>query len=353
MKREKNTMKITLIGCGAWGMAIAAHLVKKGHAVTVWAHSEAEAVRLTTERTMPQAFPGIVLPEEIIFTNDKKTAVDGADLIVFAVASPFTRTTAESMRPFIGEGKRIVTVTKGIEEGTLLTQAEILEEVLPGNVIGALSGPTHAEEVIRGMPTTIVSASKSREMAEFVQDAFVSEMLRVYTSPDILGVELGGSLKNVIALAAGMADGLGAGDNCKAALITRGIHEISGLAVKMGAHISTLEGLSGMGDLIVTCASMHSRNRRAGILIGQGMTADEAMKEVGQVVEGVYSAKAASALAKKYEAPLPIIEEVNLVLFSGEPAGTALSNLMLRDRKMEGRFSQEDLPECWRSDSSH
>lgn len=345
-------MKIALIGCGAWAMAIATHLVKCGHDVTVWAHSEAEAGRLAGSRSLPQAFPDILFPEGIVYTNDRKTAVQNAALIVFAVASPFTRGTAEAFREEIGTGRRIITVTKGIEENTLLTQAEILEEVLPGNEVGALSGPTHAEEVIRGLPTTIVAAAKSREMAEFVQDAFISEMLRVYTSPDVLGVELGGSLKNVIALAAGMADGLGSGDNCKAALITRGIHEISGLAVKMGAHISTLQGLSGMGDLIVTCASMHSRNRRAGILIGRGLTADEAMAEVGQVVEGVYSAKAALALARKYDAPLPIIEEVNRVLFMGEPAREALSKLMLRDRKMEGSFSPEDLPEYWRSGSS-
>ena len=346
-------MKTALIGCGAWGMAIAAHLAKKGIEVTVWAHSAEEADRLSRERSVPAAFPGIRFPDSIGFTADRAEAVNGADLIVFAVASPYTRSTAERFRDVIGSGRRIVTVTKGIEEGSLMTQAEILEEVLPGNLIGALSGPTHAEEVVRGLPTTIVSASKSREMAEYVQDVFISDMFRVYTSPDLLGTELGGSLKNVIALAAGMADGLGYGDNCKAALITRGIHEISRLAVLMGAKTQTLQGLSGMGDLIVTCASMHSRNRRAGILIGQGKTAEEAMKEVGQVVEGVYSAKAALALAEKYGAPLPIIEEVNHVLFDGEGADEAVRTLMMRDRKMETEEFTEDLPECWRTCNSH
>ena len=346
-------MKASLIGCGAWGMAIASHLARKGYGVTVWAHSAEEAARLRLERSIPNAFPGVLFPETIVYTNDREEAVRGADLIVMAVASPFTRSTAEAFREAVGKGRRIVTVTKGIEENTLMTQAEILGSVFEGCTIGALSGPTHAEEVVIGLPTTIVSASRDREMAEYVQDVFISDMFRVYTSPDILGVELGGSLKNVIALAAGMADGLGYGDNCKAALITRGIHEISGLAVRMGASVETLQGLSGMGDLIVTCASMHSRNRRAGILIGKGCTAEEAMKEVGQIVEGVYSAKAALALAEKYGAPLPIIEEVNRVLFDGEEAREAVRRLMIRDRKMESERIKGDLPECWQRDSSH
>ncbi len=345
-------MKAALIGCGAWGMALASHLAKKDVSVTVWAHSEEEAMRLAKERSIEAAFPGVRFPETIRFTHNAEEAVSGADLIVFAVASPFTRKTAEQFRDVIGTGRRIVIVTKGIEENTLMTQAEILSSVLPGNTIGALSGPTHAEEVVIGLPTTIVSASEDRAMAEYVQSVFISDMFRVYTSPDILGVELGGSLKNVIALAAGMADGLGYGDNCKAALITRGIHEISRLAIRMGARADTLQGLSGMGDLIVTCASMHSRNRRAGILLGQGRTMDEATREVGQVVEGIYSAKAALALARKFDAPLPIIEEVNRVLFENVSARQAVHNLMTRDRKMESDIVTEDLPECWQSGNS-
>ena len=346
-------MKITLIGCGAWAMGIASHLARKDFDVTVWAHSEAEADRLNREKSLPNAFPGVIFPESIRYTNDRAEAVNGAELIIFAVASPFTRKTAENFREVIGTGRRITVVTKGIEEETLMTQAEILEQVLPGNTVSALSGPTHAEEVVRGMPTTIVSASKSREMAEFVQDVFMSDVFRVYTSPDILGVELGGSLKNVIALAAGMADGLGYGDNLKAAIITRGIHEMAGLAMQMGAKIQTMQGLSGIGDLIVTCASMHSRNRKAGILMGQGKTMEEATAEVGQVVEGIYSAKAAQALSKKYHTPLPITEGVCRVLFEGITAKEAFQSLMTRDRKIEWEFTPEDLPECWRNDNSH
>ena len=346
-------MKITLIGCGAWAMGIASHLARKEHDVTVWAHSEEEAERLSAERALPRVFPGISFPETISYTHDREDAVNGADLIVFAVASPFTRATAARFAPFIGKGARIVTVTKGIEEGTLMTQAQILKDELPRAVIGALSGPTHAEEVVRGLPTAIVSASEDRTLAELVQDAFMSDTFRVYTTPDVLGVELGGSLKNVIALAAGMCDGVGCGDNCKAALITRGIHEIALLAIRMGAREETLQGLSGIGDLIVTCASQHSRNRKAGVLMGQGLSMDEAMKEVGQIVEGVYSAKAALALARQYEVPLPIIEEVNHILFGGENVRQAVLSLFARDRKMETMFKEEDLPECWRSCNSH
>lgn len=346
-------IKVTVIGCGAWGLAIARHLTTVGNEVCVWCHSEEAKEELQNTHRSARAFPDIELPAEITYTADKKEAVSGRDLLVFSVASPFTRATAKSFSPLIEKDQRIVTVTKGIEEDTLQTQVEIIQNEIPKARVSALSGPTHAEEVIRGMPTTIVSASVRREDAEFVQDAFIGPTFRVYTSPDVTGVELGGSLKNVIALAAGMADGMGFGDNCKAALITRGIHEMSRLAVRMGARPETLGGLSGMGDLIVTCASVHSRNRRAGILIGEGRTAEEAMKEVGQVVEGVYSAKAAIALSRKYDTPLPIIEEVNHVLFDGKNPREAVYDLMLRDRKPETDFRTEDLPEEWRSDSSH
>lgn len=346
-------IKTSVIGCGAWGLALATHLSGVGNDVVVWAHSEEAREELESTHKSMRAFPDITLPSLIRYTTDMEKAVTNKDLIVMSVASPFTRDTAKKFSPFIKEGQKIVTVTKGIEEKTLMTQVEILREEIPQANISALSGPTHAEEVIRGLPTTIVSASEDKATAEYVQDAFIGPTFRVYTSPDVLGVELGGSLKNVIALAAGMADGMGYGDNAKAALITRGIHEISGLAIKMGAHPETLYGLSGIGDLIVTCASMHSRNRRAGILMGQGKSMDEAMKEVGQVVEGVYSAKAAKALAEKYETPLPIIEEVNRVLFEGKDPKEAVMDLMLRDRKMESRIKPEDLPEHWRNESSH
>ena len=239
------------------------------------------------------------------------------------------------MRELVAEGQIIVNVAKGIEETTLMTLSDIIEQEIPQANVAVLSGPSHAEEVGRGIPTTCVVSARTKETAEYLQGIFMSPVFRVYTSPDILGVELGGSLKNVIALAAGTADGLGYGDNTKAALITRGIAEIARLGIEMGAKSETLYGLSGMGDLIVTCASVHSRNRKAGYLMGKGYTMDEAMGEVKMVVEGVYSAKAAKQLAEKYQVDMPIVEEVNKVLFEGKSAETAVRDLMLRDKKTE------------------
>lgn len=338
---------IAVIGSGTWGTGLARLLCTNGNTVKMWSPFKEEADNLSRTHVQPN-LPNVILPDTLTFTSDMEEVLSEKELVVMAVASPFTRTTAKKMVPYIKNGQKIVTVTKGIEEETLLTQAEILEEILPSATIGALSGPTHAEEVIIGLPTAIVSASYDRKMAEYVQEVFMNPVFRVYTSPDVLGVELGGSLKNVIALAAGMADGMGYGDNVKAALITRGIHEIGGLAIKMGARVETLQGLSGIGDLIVTCASMHSRNRRAGILIGQGRTMDEAMKEVGQVVEGVYSAKAALALSEKYDVELPITKVVNEVLFNGMNPHDGVRDLMLRDKKSEISLQYEDLPESWK-----
>ena len=238
------------------------------------------------------------------------------------------------------EGQLLVDVSKGIEETTLMTMTDQIEEEIPQAKVAVLSGPSHAEEVSRGLPTTVVAGAKDRETAEYIQHIFMSEVFRVYTSPDMLGIELGGSLKNVIALAAGIADGLGYGDNTKAALITRGIAEIARLGVKMGGKVETFSGLTGIGDLIVTCASVHSRNRKAGYLMGQGRTMEEAMKEVNMVVEGVYSAKAAKALAEKYQVSMPIVEEVNHVLFENKQPEDAVRDLMLRDGKIE----HSDLP---------
>ena len=252
-----------------------------------------------------------------------------------AVPSVYVRETAKKMRPFLREGQIVVNVAKGIEEGTLMTLSQILEEELPGANVAVLSGPSHAEEVSRSLPTTCVAGAADKKTAEYIQSLFMSEVFRVYTSPDVLGIELGGALKNVIALAAGIADGLGYGDNTKAALITRGIAEIARLGMAMGGKLETFCGLSGIGDLIVTCASMHSRNRRAGILIGKGYSMEEAMKEVKMVVEGVYSAKAALALARKYYMTMPIIEQVNQVLFEGKKASDAVRELMLRDPREE------------------
>ena len=257
------------------------------------------------------------------------------DVLIMAVPSVFVRSTAARMKLFLKKGQLVVDVAKGIEEGTLRTLSQVIEEELPEAETAILSGPSHAEEVSRGLPTTCVVGAHRKETAEYLQSVFMSPVFRVYTSPDMIGIEVGAALKNVIALAAGIADGLGYGDNTKAALITRGIAEITRLGMKMGGKEQTFVGLSGIGDLIVTCASMHSRNRRAGILIGKGYTMDEAMKEVQMVVEGVYSAKAAKALAEAYGEDMPIVEQINQVLFEGKPAKDAVGDLMLRDKRIE------------------
>lgn len=326
--------KVGVIGAGSWGIALSFLLHNNGHEVTVWS-ALPEEIRELREKREHHTLPGLILPEDMVFTEDLETAMKDQDLLVTAVPSVYVRGTAEKMRPFLRKGQIVVNVAKGIEEKTLNTLSQVLEEELPGADVAVLSGPSHAEEVSRGLPTTCVAGARSRKTAEYIQSLFMSEVFRVYTSPDVLGIELGGALKNVIALAAGIADGLGYGDNTKAALITRGIAEIARLGTAMGGKFETFCGLSGIGDLIVTCASMHSRNRRAGILIGKGYTMEEAMKEVQMVVEGVYSAKAALALARKYYMAMPIIEQVNQVLFEGKPASEAVKELMLRDPREE------------------
>lgn len=332
--------KIGIIGAGSWGIALTVLLHNNGHQVTVWSALENEITMLQTEREHKDKLPGVKLAEDIIFTTDLEKAMADKDILVLAVPSPFTRSTAHSMKPFVKDGQIIVNVAKGIEESTLFTLSQVIEEEIPNADVTVLSGPSHAEEVGRGIPTTIVVGAKTQKTAEYVQNIFMSDVFRVYISPDVLGIELGAALKNVVALAAGMADGLGYGDNTKAALITRGMTEIARLGVIMGGKFETFCGLSGIGDLIVTCASMHSRNRRAGILIGQGKTMEEAMEEVKMVVEGVYSAKAAMGLAKKYNVELPIIEQVNEILFHHKAADEAVRDLMIRDKKIE----HQDLP---------
>ena len=327
--------KIGVIGAGSWGIALSVLLSNNGHNVKVWSIIEEEIKMLNEHREHKEKLPGVILSEKITFTTDLKEAVEGMDLLVMAVPSPFVRKTAADMKAFVGEGQIIVNVAKGIEETTLMTLSQIIEEEVPQAEVTVLSGPSHAEEVGRGIPTTIVVGAKDKKTAEFIQNIFMSEVFRVYISPDVLGIELGAALKNVVALAAGIADGLGYGDNTKAALITRGIAEIGRLGMAMGGKFETFCGLSGIGDLIVTCASMHSRNRRAGILLGQGKTMDEAMAEVKMVVEGVYSAKAALGLSKKYGVQLPIIEQVNQVLFENKPASETMKDLMTRDKKSE------------------
>lgn len=326
--------KVTVLGAGSWGTALSYRLCKNGHSVTLWAHREEQAEEMRRTHEIDK-LPGFLIPENIVITSDIKEAAKGADLIVMAVPSTATRETMEKLVSCIPDGQRICVVSKGIEEATLMVQTQIIEDAAPKALTAVLSGPSHAEEVIADLPTVVVAGSADRFLALFVQELFMGPVFRVYVSSDVKGIELGGSLKNVLALAAGMSDGLGFGDNAKAALITRGVSEMSALAMACGANPATLSGLTGIGDLIVTCESRHSRNRKAGMLMGQGKSMEEAMAEVKMVVEGVYSAKAALALGKKYDVELPIIEAVNGVLFNGLPAKEAVYELMNRERKSE------------------
>lgn len=326
---------VGVMGAGSWGTALALLLHSNGHQVTVWSINEEEVEMLSKEREHKSKLPGVKIPEDMVFTSDMETAIKEKDFLVLAVPSAFTRGTARNMKPFVKEGQIIVDVAKGIEEDTLMTLSQQIEEEIPQADIAVLSGPSHAEEVGRGLPTAVVIGAKTEETARYLQEMFMNHVFRVYISPDMLGMELGGALKNVIALAAGIADGMGYGDNTKAALITRGIAEIARLGVKMGGALESFTGLTGIGDLIVTCASVHSRNRKAGYLMGQGKTMEEAMAEVKMVVEGVYSAKAAAKLGKKYGVALPIVDKVNEVLFEGKDPKEAVDELMLRDSKAE------------------
>lgn len=322
--------KVTILGCGGWAIGIAVLLDNNGHNVTMWSAVKTEIKSLKKHRENKISLPGIVISENIKVTDSIDEALDNPDLIVMAVASKYVRSTAALLKGKIKDGQIIVNVAKGLEDETLKFMTDVISEEVPNADVAVLSGPTHAEEVGKLMPTTCVVGAKSIDTAKYIQDVFSSEFFRTYISPDMIGIELSGALKNVIALAAGMADGLGYGDNTKAALITRGIKEISLLGTAMGANVNTFAGLSGIGDLIVTCASMHSRNRRCGILIGKGYTLEEAVSEVNMVVEGAVSAKAALDLANKYHIEMPIIEQVNKILFEDYPVQDAVKDLMLR-----------------------
>lgn len=328
-------MKVGVLGAGTWGTALTIQLAANGHDVTLWSAVEREIDALCADRTSIPNLPEARLQESVTLTKELKEVCTGKDLIVFAVASPFVRLVASKVKEFLPDGQRIVNVGKGIEEATLMTLTQVIAEENPTAKVAVLSGPSHAEEVSRGIPTAIVVGSDDPETALFVQDAFMNDFFRIYTSSDVIGIELGGSLKNVIALAAGVVDGLGYGDNTKAALMTRGIAEITRLGVKMGGKQETFSGLSGVGDLIVTCTSTHSRNHNAGYYIGKGYTTEQAMNEVKQVVEGVFCAKAAKKLADKYQVDMPIVEEVNHVLFDGKNAREALIDLFSRNRTWE------------------
>ena len=329
--------KISVIGSGGWGIALAILLHENGHNLTIWSFDKKEVEELKETKQNKAKLPNILISNDIEVTNDLKEAVSDKDILVLAVPSKAIRSVSKSLKNIIKDNQIIVNVAKGLEEDTLKTMTDIIEEELKEKnpQVAVLSGPSHAEEVGKGIPTTCVVSAHNKELTLYLQNIFMNPSFRVYTSPDMIGVEIGGALKNVIALAAGIADGLNYGDNTKAALITRGIKEISTLGVAMGGEQSTFYGLTGLGDLIVTCASMHSRNRRAGILLGQGKTIDEAIKEVNMVVEGVYSAKSALMAAKKYNVEIPIIEQVNAVLFEKKNAAEAVNELMIRDKKLE------------------
>jgi glycerol-3-phosphate dehydrogenase (NAD(P)+) len=328
--------KIGVLGAGTWGMALARMLSGSGHDVTVWSAIEREIDEFSTTRRHPN-LPGMVIPDEILFTKDMETVCSGKDILLFAVPSPFVRSTAQKAAPYIRGGQIIVDVAKGIEERTLLTMTQIIAQELKDDSVKlvALSGPTHAEEVARDLPTTIVSACEDEDAAKAVQDIFFNTCMRVYTNGDVLGVELCGAMKNIIALAAGISTGLGYGDNAKAALITRGIAEIARLGEAMGCNPQTFGGLAGIGDLIVTATSIHSRNNRCGMLLGKGVAPDEAVKQVGMVVEGINALPAAMRLAEKYRIEMPIVEAVNAIVNLGAAPMDTVKMLMGRDKKPE------------------
>ncbi|MDD4689769.1 MAG: NAD(P)H-dependent glycerol-3-phosphate dehydrogenase [Eubacteriales bacterium] len=324
-------MKICVLGSGTWGSSVAKLLNENGNEVSLWSYFEEEAEKLRT--THKHLFlENITMPEDILYSSSMQECIEGVEVIILATPSHTIRQTATTLSKIIKKDQIITIISKGIEEGTFLRLSQIVKELIPDNIVSVMSGPSHAEEVAIGLPTTNVIACEDIEIARNLQEAFMNEKFRIYTTSDVIGVEVGGALKNVIALCAGISDGLGYGDNTKAALMTRGIAEITRLGVALGGKSETFAGLSGIGDLIVTCTSMHSRNRRAGILLGQGKSLDEAQAEVKMVVEGVKTTLAAYGLSKKMNVEMPIVNEAYSVLFENKPAMEAVNSLMSRDR---------------------
>ena len=326
-------MKTAVIGSGAWGTALASLLCKNGHDTTLWCRTPEKAAQMQETHINPR-LSQVTLPEKLKFSGDPACAA-GCAMVVIACPSFPIRAVCRAVAPYIPKDAVVVSVTKGIEEGTLLRMSQVVSQETGHETVVALSGPCHAEEVAIGLPTGCLAACEDKASAEFVQDAFMSDTFRVYTSPDIVGAELGGALKNVIALCAGVITGLGFGDNTKAMLMTRGLTEMARLGVSLGAHKDTLAGLSGIGDLIVTCTSLHSRNNRAGILIGSGKTPQEAMAEVGAVVEGYYATKSAWELCQKQQVDMPIIHAAYQVLYENADARKTVAALLTRQRRAE------------------
>lgn len=327
--------KIAVLGAGSWGTALYLLLKDNGHQVGLWSWQQEHVEQVLADKENKQFLPGVSMPADIQISSNMQVILKDAEIVVFAVPSNVVRSVSKQAAPFIPENAIIVNVAKGFENETLLRLSQVLAEELPNHPIVVLSGPSHAEEVARKLPTTVVVSSLNKEAALEIQSVFMSEYFRVYTNDDMIGVELGGALKNVIALGAGAVDGLGLGDNTKAALITRGVAEMARLGEAMGAKLTTFAGLTGIGDLIVTCGSMHSRNRRAGILLGQGHSLEETLKEVGMVVEGINAAANVHALQQKYHVSMPISEMIYKVIFEGLDAKEAILTLMTRDKASE------------------
>lgn len=327
--------KICVLGAGSWGSALALSLAKKGYNVMMWTLSQEQADKINTTKENIDYLPGVLFPNNIELTTNIEEAVRDSRLIILAVPSQAIRSVCKQIKEFVKPNQILVDVAKGLEKGTGFRLSQVCEEELPENPYVVLSGPSHAEEVAKDIPTTLVVGSEDLEIAQEVQDIFMSPKLRVYTNPDVIGVELGGALKNIIAFGAGICDGLGYGDNTKAALMTRGIREIARLGTALGADANTFSGLSGIGDLIVTCTSMHSRNRRAGILIGQGKSLDETLKEVKMVVEGITATEVAYEVSKKMNIDMPITSAIYSVLHDGKNANEVVVNLMMRSKKHE------------------
>ncbi len=327
--------KICVLGAGSWGSALALVLAKKGYEVIMWTLNEEQANKINKTKENTDYLPGVLFPNNITLTTDLEKAVLDSKIIVLAVPSQAIRSVSKQIKSFVRDNQILVDVAKGLEKGTGLRLSEVCEQELPNNPYVTLSGPSHAEEVAKDIPTTVVVSSKNLEVAQTVQDVFMSPKFRVYTNPDIVGVELGGALKNIIAFGAGICDGLGYGDNAKAALMTRGIREIGRLGSAMGANASTFAGLSGIGDLIVTCTSMHSRNRRAGILIGQGKSLDETLKEVKMVVEGITATEVAYEVSKELNIDMPITNAIYSVLHNGCSTNEVVIELMMRNKTHE------------------
>ena len=327
--------RITLLGGGSWGTALAKLLSENGHDVTVWLRDESQCKILSKERVNKKYLPNVKIPENIKFTSDINKAAKEADILLIVTPTQMIRGILKQIKYEYKTDKIIINASKGIEIKTMSLVSDIVEEETKNCIFAVLSGPSHAEEVGLSMPTAITIACENKEAAENLQDIFMSSYFRVYTSEDVKGAELGGALKNIIALGAGISDGIGYGDNAKAALMNRGIVEIARLGIAMGADIHTFYGLTGIGDLIVTCTSRHSRNWNAGYLIGQGMTKDEAVKKIGMAVEGIPTTYAAYELSKKLKVEMPIVDAMYDVLENNGDVKEAVNKLMLRDKKEE------------------